>query len=146
MSDPLDYVAHLALPAIALAITWIGYLASLIRTSMLEVIKTDCIQAAKGYGLSRRKVYYKYALKNALIPTVAVLGVGLGHLLAGAVFVEVIFARPGLGSLMVQSISVRNYPVLRGCVLVIAIVFVLANLAADLSYRLLDPRIRLGGA
>lgn len=143
-AQPIDYIRHLILPGVALGITWIGYLARLVRTSMLEIVESESIQASIGYGLSRRKVYYKYALKNALIPTVAVLGVGLGHLLAGAVFVEVIFARPGLGSLMVQSINGRDYPVVRGCVLVIALLFVFANLAADLTYRLLDPRMRLG--
>jgi peptide/nickel transport system permease protein len=87
-------------------------------------------------------VSFKYALKNALIPTVAVLGVGMGNLLGGAVFVEVIFTRPGLGSLIFQSISERNYPAARGAILVAALLFVLANLLADLSYRYLDPRIR----
>jgi peptide/nickel transport system permease protein len=147
-SDPVDYLKHLALPAIALALTWIGYLARLTRTSMFEVLNTNYIRTAHAYGLRPRSVFYKYALRNAIIPTVAVLGVGLGTLMGGAVFVEIIFTRAGLGTLILDSIENRNFPIVRGAVLVIAVLFVLANLAADLSYRLLDPRIRTerGGA
>jgi peptide/nickel transport system permease protein len=142
LSDPVDYAKHLILPAITLAATWIGYLARLVRASLLEVLNANYIRTAHAFGLRERTISYKYALKNALIPTVAVLGVGLGNLLGGAVFVEVIFTRPGLGFLIFQSISERDYPVARGGILVAAIFFVLANLAADLSYRLLDPRIQ----
>lgn len=141
-SDPVDYLKRLTLPAIALALTWIGYLARLTRTSMFEVLNTNYIRTAHAFGLEPRSIHYKYALKNAIIPTVAVLGVGLGTLMGGAVFVEIIFTRPGLGRLILDSIENRNFPIVRGSVLVIAVLFVLANLAADLSYRLLDPRIR----
>jgi peptide/nickel transport system permease protein len=139
---PTDYLQHLVLPAVALAITWIGYLARLVRASLLEVLSTDYIRTAFAYGLRERLIHYKYALKNALIPTVAILGVGLGNLLGGAVFVEVIFTRPGLGRLIFEAIAERNYPIVRGGVLVVALLFVLANLVADLSYHYLDPRIR----
>jgi peptide/nickel transport system permease protein len=142
-SDPLDYLHHLALPAMALAIGWTGYFARLVRTSMLEVLNANYIRTAYSYGLRNRAIFYRHALKNAIIPTVAVLGVGLGELMGGAVFVEVIFSRVGLGSLTVDSIETRNYPVVQGCVLTIALLFVLANLLADLAYRLLDPRIRV---
>jgi peptide/nickel transport system permease protein len=142
-SDPLDYARHLALPATALALTWIGYIARLVRTSMLEVLGANYIRTARAFGVRERVVFYKYALKNAIIPTVAVVSVGLGELMGGAVFVEVIFTRPGLGSLAVEAIVARNFPVLQGTVLVIALVYVFANLVADLSYRLLDPRIRV---
>ena len=141
-SDPVDYLKHLALPAIALALTWIGYLARLTRTSMFEVLNQNYIRTAQAFGLQDRRIYYKYALRNAIIPTVAVLGVGLGTLMGGAVFVEIIFARAGLGSLILDSIQNRNFPIVRGSVLVIAVLFVFANLLADLSYRLLDPRVR----
>lgn len=143
LSDPIDYLKHLALPAIALALTWIGYLARLTRTSMFEVLNQNYIRTAHAFGLHPRSIHYRYALKNAIIPTVAVLGVGLGTLMGGAVFVEIIFTRPGLGTLILDSIENRNFPIVRGSVLVIAVFFVLANLAADLSYRLLDPRIRV---
>ncbi len=142
-SHPIDYLKHLALPSVALAVTWIGYFARLVRASMLEVMSANYIRTAHAFGLRERVVFYRYALKNAIIPTIAVLGVGLGSLMGGAVFVEVVFARPGLGSLVVDSIQTRNFPIVRGSVLVIALLFVLANLLADLSYRFLDPRIRV---
>jgi peptide/nickel transport system permease protein len=142
-SDPIDYLKHLALPAIALALTWVGYLARLTRTSMFEVLNQNYIRTAQAFGLPDRRIYYKYALKNAIIPTVAVLGVGLGTLMGGAVFVEIIFTRAGLGTLILDSIENRNFPIVRGSVLVIAVLFVVSNLLADLSYRLLDPRVRV---
>ena len=144
LSDPVDYARHLILPTLALAAIWIGYIARLVRTSMLEVLGQNYIRSGRAVGLGDRVIFYKYALKNAIIPTVAVLGVGLGALLGGAVFVEVIFSRPGLGSLIVDSIESRNFPIVRGAVLFIALFFVFANLAADLSYGFLDPRIRVG--
>ena len=144
--DVGDYIKHLILPAVALAITWIGYLARLARASLLEVLNETYVRAAKAAGLSQRLVLYKYALKNALIPTVAVLGVGLGNLMGGAVFVEIIFSRPGMGTLIFQGIQTRNYPIVRAGVLVVAFLFVLANLLADLTYTYLDPRIQLDKA
>jgi peptide/nickel transport system permease protein len=142
-SDPLGYLEHLVLPAVALALTWVGYFARLVRSSMLEVLGTDYVRTARALGLGRRLILFKYALRNALVPTVAALGVGLGHLLGGAVFIEVIFSRPGLGTLILDAITTRNYPVVRAAVFVIAALFILANLLADLSYRLLDPRLRV---
>ncbi|MGH3097591.1 MAG: ABC transporter permease, partial [Streptosporangiales bacterium] len=143
IGKPVDYLQHLVLPASALALVWVGYLARVVRSSMLEVLGANYIRAAHALGLNDRLIAYRYALKNAIVPTVALLGVSLGDLLGGAVFVEVIFSRPGLGSLIVDAITNRNYPIVRGGVLVIALLFVLANLAADLSYRFLDPRIRV---
>jgi peptide/nickel transport system permease protein len=142
-SDPLDYARHLVLPAVALGLGWIGYFARLVRTSMLEVLSANYVRTAYAFGIRERLIFYKYALKNALVPTVAVLGVGLGTLLGGAIFVEVIFARNGLGQLVFAAIATRNYPIVRGTALVIALLFVAANLLADLSYRFLDPRIRV---
>jgi peptide/nickel transport system permease protein len=143
ISDPLDYFLHLILPVTALAITWIGYIARLVRSSMLEVLNADYIRTARAYGLSDRRVAYKYALRNAIIPTIAVLGVAFGSLIGVAIFVEVIFARAGLGMLVFDAIQSRNYPLVRGGVLAIAILFVLANLVADLTYQIVDPRIRV---
>lgn len=142
-ADTLDYLRHLILPSIALAITWIGYLGRLVRTSLLEVMNETYVRAARAAGLSEQLVRYRYALKNALIPTVAVLGVGLGSLMGGAVFIEIIFTRPGMGLLIYNAIQIRNYPVVRAGVLVVAALFVLANFLADLIYTYLDPRIRL---
>ena len=143
LSNPADYLKHLALPAIALAVTWIGYLARLVRTSMLEVLNERYITAARSQGIRHRLVVYKYALRNAVIPTIAVVGVGLGTLLGGAIFVEVIFARAGLGMLIYNSIQTRNYPIVRGGVLVVALLFVAVNLLTDFVYRMVDPRIRV---
>lgn len=144
--DVLDYVQHLILPVAALAISWVGYLARLVRASLLEVLNQTYVRAAMAAGLSQRLIFYKYALKNALIPTVAVLGIGVGKLMAGAVFVELIFTRPGMGTLIFNAIQARNYPVVRAGVLVVAFLFVAANLLADLVYTYLDPRIQLGKA
>ncbi len=143
ISDPVDYFLHLILPVTALAITWIGYIARLVRSSMLEVLNADYIRTARAYGLSDRRVAYKYALRNAIIPTIAVLGVAFGSLIGVAIFVEVIFARAGLGMLVFDAIQSRNYPLVRGGVLAIAILFVLANFVADLTYQIVDPRIRV---
>ncbi len=141
--DVADYIKHLILPATALAITWVGYLARLVRASLLEVLNETYIRAAMAVGLSQRLIFYKYALKNALIPTVAVLGVGIGNLMGGAVFVELIFSRPGMGTLIYNAIQSRNYPIVRAGVLIIAFLFVAANLLSDLIYTYLDPRIQL---
>jgi peptide/nickel transport system permease protein len=143
LSDPAGYARHLVLPAVALAVTWIGYLARLVRTSMLEVLNERYILAARSQGVRERLVIYKYALRNAVIPTIAVIGVGLGTLLGGAIFVEVIFSRAGLGMLIYNAIQTRNYPVVRGGVLVVALLFVAVNLLTDFVYRAVDPRIRV---
>jgi peptide/nickel transport system permease protein len=143
-ADLVDYLQHLALPAVALAVTWVGYLARLVRASLLEVLNETHIRAALAAGLARPLILYKYALKNALIPTVAVLGVGIGNLMGGAVFVEIIFSRAGMGTLIYNAIQTRNYPIVRAGVLVVACLFVLANLLADIAYTYLDPRIQLG--
>lgn len=139
-----DYVRHLILPSVALALGWVGYLARLVRTSFLEVLNEPYIRAARAAGIAERTILYKYGLKNALIPTVAVLGMGVGGLMGGAVIIEMIFGRPGMGSLIVKAIQDRNYPIVRGGVLVVAVLFVLANLLADITYTYLDPRIQLG--
>jgi peptide/nickel transport system permease protein len=144
--DIRDYLEHLILPSVALAITWIGYLGRLVRTSLLEVLNETYVRTSRAAGISESLIRYKYALKNALIPTVAVLGVGLGSLMGGAVFVEIIFTRPGMGLLIYNAIQVRNYPLVRAGVLVVAALFVVANFAADLIYTYLDPRIQLNKA
>jgi peptide/nickel transport system permease protein len=144
LSEPVDYARHLVLPAVALGLAWVGYLARLVRSSMLEVIGADYIRTSYAYGLRERLIFWRYALRNAIIPAVAVLGVCAGYLVAGAVFVENIFSRPGIGTMIVDAMALRNYPIVQGCVLVTAVIFVLANLIADVSYRFLDPRIRFG--
>jgi peptide/nickel transport system permease protein len=137
-----DQLARLVLPVVSLAAGWIGYIARLVRSSLLEVLGEAYIRTSRAYGISGAKIVYKYALKNAAIPTVAVLGLGIGRLLGGAIFVEIIFARPGLGTLVYNAINARNYPVVQAGVLVVVFLFVLTNLVVDLSYSWLDPRIR----
>ena len=138
----IDQLHHLVLPALALAVGWIGYIARLVRSSLLEVLGEPFIRTARAYGQPERRVVMKYALKLACIPTVAILGVGIGELMGGAVFVEIIFNRPGLGSLIFDAIKNRNYPIVQGGILVVVAIFVLANLLVDLSYAWLDPRVR----
>jgi len=145
LSNPWDYFQHLILPATALGISWIGYLARLVRTSLLEILNTDYIRTARAFGLPERLISFKYALKNALIPTIATLGMSLGSLMGGAVFEEIIFTRPGMGMLIYTGIMTRNYPVVQGGVLVVALLFVITNFLADISYNYLDPRIRREG-
>jgi peptide/nickel transport system permease protein len=142
---PLDQLLHLVLPVVSLAIGWVGYLARLVRASLLEVIDEPFIQTHRAYGASEARIVLLYALRNACLPTVAVLGLGVGRLLGGAIFAEVIFARPGIGRLIYDAIATRNYPVVQAGVLVVVLLFTLTNMLADLLYAALDPRTRRGG-
>ncbi len=144
--DLWDQARRLILPMVALAIGWVGFIARLVRSSMLEVLAEPHIRTMRAYGVSERLVTYKYALKNACIPTIALLGMGIGRLLGGAVLVEIVFARPGLGRLIFDALSVRNFPVVQGAVLVVVVLFVVVNLLVDLSYSAIDPRMRRAGA
>lgn len=144
--DPLDQLARLVLPAASLAAGWIGYIARLLRTSLLEVMGEAHIRTLRAYGVGERTIVYKYALKPAAIPTIAILGLGVGRLLGGAIFTEIVFARPGIGTLVYDAIATRNYPVVQACVLVVVALFTLTNLAVDLTYGWLDPRIRAAQA
>jgi peptide/nickel transport system permease protein len=135
-------VKHVVLPSITLGIGMVALTTRLMRASMLEVLEEDYIITARGKGLRERVVIMKHALKNALIPVVTVAGLQFGWLLEGAIFVEVIFTWPGIGKLLVDSISARDIPMVQGCVLFVACVFVLVNLAVDISYGMLDPRVR----
>jgi len=137
-----DQASHLVLPAFAIGLSWIGYLARLVRASMLEVMGENHIRTARAYGLSERTVVYRYALKLAVLPTVTVIGVGMGFLLSAALFTEIVFARPGIGKLIFDSITTRNYPVVMGSVLISTILFVISTTLSDLINAWLDPRIR----
>jgi peptide/nickel transport system permease protein len=140
--DPADQLRHLVLPAFAIGLGWVGYIARLVRASMLEVMGENYIRTARAFGLPERRIVYRYALTVAILPTVALLGVGIGNLLSGAVFAEIVFARPGIGKLIYDSVLNRNYPVVMGAVLVTTMLYVLATLIADLLAALLDPRVR----
>ncbi|THE63937.1 ABC transporter permease [Salinadaptatus halalkaliphilus] len=138
-------LSHLVLPAIALGTGMAAIVMRLVRTSMLEVIDREYVDGARAKGLRGRIVVYKHALRNALIPVVTVIGLQFAFVLNGAVVIEVVFQRPGLGTLLVDAIFARDYPVVQGVVLVIAVLFVVTNFLVDLTYHYLDPRISLGG-
>lgn len=133
---------HMILPAITLGTSSAAITTRLMRSTMLETINQDYIQAARAKGLSERVVIGKHALKNALIPVVTMIGLNFGYLLDGSVVVETIFAWPGIGLLMVESIYMRDYPMIQGCILFVAIIFIFVNLIVDILYTYLDPRIR----
>lgn len=140
--DLLDQLRHLALPSFALGLGWVGYIARLLRASMREELGSQYVRHARAFGLSESRVVTRYAMRVAILPTVTVLGAGIGGLLSGAVFAEIVFARPGIGKLIFDSVSTRNYPVVMGAVLVSTVFFVLSTAAADLLNAVLDPRIR----
>jgi peptide/nickel transport system permease protein len=135
---------NLILPAIALAAGSSAQVMRLTRASMLEVLQQDYMRTARSKGLNERTVVMVHGLKNGLLPVVTMLGINLGHLLGGTVIVETIFGWPGVGRYAVESILQRDYPVVQGFVLYMALIFLLANLAVDFSYRWLDPRLHFG--
>ena len=138
----LNALHHLVLPAFALGTIPMAIIARMTRSSMLEVLKQDYIRTAYAKGLNKRVVVYKHALKNALVPIITVIGLQFGVLLAGAILTETIFSWPGLGRYLYIGIKARDYPVVQGSILFIAICFVLVNLLVDLSYATIDPRIQ----
>ena len=140
--DLRDLLVHLALPAVTLAAASVTIIARLTRSTMLETLGQDYIRTARAKGVVERTVVLRHGLKNALVPIVTVVGVQAGYLLGGAVLTETVFAWPGVGTLMMQGILARDFPLVQGCVLVVALSFVLINLAVDLLYAWLDPRIR----
>lgn len=139
-------LSHLVLPAVALGTGMTAIITRLVRMSLLEVLDEPYVKTARSKGLSERIVVYKHALRNALIPVVTVVGLQFGFLLSGAVVVEIVFQRPGLGVLLVDAVFARDYPVVQGAVLLMAVLFVLTNTLVDLTYQYLDPRIQLGGS
>ncbi|MBS1251837.1 MAG: Glutathione transport system permease protein GsiC [Anaerolineales bacterium] len=143
IEDPFGALRHLILPSIALGTAMTGTFTRMIRSSLLEVMGEDYVRTARAKGLSERGVIFVHALKNAIIPTLTVVGMWFGFLLAGSVVIETIFAWPGVGQLLVHSILNRDYPVVQNVVLIVAISVVLVNLVVDIVYTLLDPRIRL---
>jgi peptide/nickel transport system permease protein len=140
--DIVDQAVHLILPAFAVGLGWVGYLARLVRASMIEVLGENYIRAARAYGLPQNTIVYRYALRVAVLPTITLIGIGFGGLLSGAVFAEIIFQRPGAGLLIYDSVVGRNFPIVQGAVLVITIVYIVATLLADLVVAWLDPRVR----
>jgi peptide/nickel transport system permease protein len=135
-------VQHVLMPAFALGVGRAALLTRLLRASMLEVIRTEYVTTARAKGLSERPVVFKHALKNALIPTVTVMGLQVGFLIGGAIVIETLFAMPGLGTFGIDAIIARDYQQVQGFALLTAFAFVVINLLVDLTYTFLDPRIR----
>ncbi|HLF50336.1 MAG TPA: ABC transporter permease [Methylomirabilota bacterium] len=140
-----DFLSHLVLPIVVATFGGLAGFSRYMRQSMLEVTRQDYIQTARAKGLSERVVIGKHALRNALLPVVTILGLSLPGLIGGSIIVETIFAIPGMGQLMVQSVFSRDYPVVMGNLVIVATLTLFANLVADVAYGLVDPRIRLGG-
>jgi peptide/nickel transport system permease protein/oligopeptide transport system permease protein len=135
-------VRHIVLPSITLGLALSAVIARMTRSCLLECLGQDYVRTARAMGFAERTVIYRYALRNALIPVVTVVGLQLGYSLAGAVLTETVFAWPGLGRLLVDSIFARDYPVVQGCFIFVAFTFALTNFLVDLLYSVLDPRIR----
>ncbi len=142
--DPLGWARSMLLPAATLALSQMGLFARMTRAAMLEVLRQDYVRTARAKGMPGWVVVGKHALRNALVPVVTVAGIACGVLLGGAVVIESVFSLPGVGRLIVGAIQRRDYPVIQGGLLLTATIFVLVNLAVDLLYALLDPRIRHG--
>jgi peptide/nickel transport system permease protein len=143
--DIADQVHHLALPAMALGLGWVGYIARLVRSSMLEVMEENHVRTARAFGLPEHVVIGHYALRIAILPTVTILGLGIGTMLSGALFAEIVFSRPGIGKLLHEAVMTRNYPVVMGSVLVTTVFFVISTLVSDILNAILDPRLRDAG-
>ena len=140
--DPVEWAERLILPAIATGVVSGSVLTRFVRSSVLEALGSDHVRTAQAKGLPTRQVFTWHVLRNALLPLVTVTGVQLAYLLSGVVVVEIVFAWPGLGQLALQAVQSRDYPVLQGAILLFAVVFLLINLAVDLLYTAIDPRIR----
>jgi len=145
VDDLGDQIRRLVLPAFAIGLAWVGYIARLVRAAMLEALTESHVRTYRAFGVSDLRIALRFVLPIALVPVIAVLGVGLGNLLSGAVLVEVVFARPGLGSLAHDAVMSRNFPVLLGTVVVTTGLYVIANLISDMLVAVLDPRIRQEG-
>lgn len=137
----VDALKHIAMPAFALATIPMAIIARMTRSSMLDVLQEDYIRTARAKGLVQRVVLFKHALRNALLPVITIIGIQAGTLLSGAVLTETIFSWPGIGKWVYDAILGRDYPIVQGVTLLIAIIFLLVNLLVDVSYAILDPRI-----
>ncbi|MBO0735892.1 MAG: ABC transporter permease [Alphaproteobacteria bacterium] len=136
------FLAHIAMPSLALGMVYAALIARMTRASMLDVLAQDYIRTAQAKGLSNDKVLIGHALKNAAVPIVTIIGIGVALLISGVVVTETVFAIPGLGRLTVDAILRRDYPIIQGIILIFSAAYVLINLFVDLSYTLFDPRIR----
>jgi peptide/nickel transport system permease protein len=135
--------ASVILPAVTLGTALAALLSRMTRSAMLDVLGEDYLRTARAKGVPERAVIVRHALRNALLPVLTIVGLQLGALLSGAVITEIVFAWPGIGSLLIQSIHTRDYPLVQGCVLVIALGYVAANFLTDLLYAAVDPRVKI---
>ena len=135
---------HVILPAVTLGLGMSAILTRILRTSLIQVARADFVQTARAKGLSERVVWFKHMLRNALLPTVTIMSLQFGALLAGSLITETVFSWPGIGRLTIQAIQTRDYPLVQGCVLVIAVAYVLVNFFTDIAYKLVDPRVSYG--
>ncbi|UUZ84992.1 ABC transporter permease [Paenibacillus sp. P26] len=133
---------RLALPSLTLALGLAASIARMTRSSMLEVLNKDFIQTLRAKGLSERSVIFRHAFRNAVIPVITIIGLQLGNLIGGTVLIEYLFNWPGMSTLLVKSIANRDYPVIQGCIVVMAAFFIVVNMVVDLLYGLMDPRVR----
>lgn len=136
-------IEHLVLPAFSLALALSAIIMRMTRTSMLEVIREDYIRTAKSKGLNKIKIYFKHALRNALMPVITIVGLQFGALLTGTVITETIFDWPGIGTLFFSAIQERNYPLVQACILVVSLTYVFVNLVVDIAYAAVNPQVRL---
>lgn len=139
--DPLGNLQRMILPVIALSLPMLANLSRLVRSAMLDALSQDYIRTAKAKGAGRRRIVYRHALRNALIPFITSVGVSAGYLLGGAIVIEQVFAIPGLGRLVLGAINERNYPLVQATILVITSVFVIVNFIVDILYAVIDPRV-----
>lgn len=137
-----SYIGHLLLPALTLGLSGTGLVSRMVRASMIDVLQEDYIRTARAKGLKYRTVIWRHAFRNALLPVVTIVGLQFGYLLGGAVIVESIFSWPGVGRLTVDAILARDFPLVQGCVLVIAVLFALVNLVVDVTYAYINPKVR----
>ena len=143
-TDPLQWARHLALPTFTLACIQMGFVARMTRSSMLEVLSQDFVRTARAKGLPEPYVVLRHGLVNAMVPIVTVMGIMVGALLGGAVVTEQVFSIPGLGRLIIGAVLSRDFPVIQGGLLFLALIYLSVNLAVDLLYAAIDPRVRLG--
>jgi peptide/nickel transport system permease protein len=145
INDPFGSLPYYVMPVIALATARVALISRLLRSSLLEVLKQDYIRTARAKGLAETVVLYRHTLKNAMIPVITIVAISFAYALEGSIAIEFIFSLPGLGSLMLDALNWKDFPLIQGITFVAAIVFILANLVADVLYALVDPRIRYEG-
>jgi peptide/nickel transport system permease protein len=137
-------LSHLVLPSLTLGLGMAAILTRILRAGLLQTIREDYVRTARAKGLSEARVWLKHTLRNALLPVITIVSLQFGSLLAGSIITETVFSWPGIGRLTVQAIQARDYPLVQGCVLVIATTYLLVNFLTDIFYRLADPRIHYG--